>query len=547
VKQESEAAIMESVLDGFDEIVRTSPDAVCLRYFGRDFSWRETSCLADHIGHRMVERGVAPSDRVILALQNTPSFVASLLGAWRIGAIVVPVNPMVRVRELAYQLADSEARLVISTTELGSITVEAVQSVDPTIDVLWSRPEDLSGSDFLPHLTRRSSEILPGEPLTSSDLSTADIPLSVQVKPCADDLALLCYTSGTTGPPKGAMLTHGNLAYQASAAASHLRLSLGDSALAIAPFFHITGLGHLLSMSMANGISLLLPYRFEPEVVLDLIDRYQPDYTVAAITAFQALAAASRPGDQRLAKVSKAVSGGAPVPSQVVAEIEERFGLYIHNGYGMTESCSTTVTVPFGDRAPTDSSGALSIGKAYIDTELAVVDGRGRPVAAGEPGELVVWGPQIGVGYWKKPDETAHAFRDDGLHTGDAARIDEHGWVYLVGRLKEMVISSGFKIWPREVEDVLAAHPWVNEAAVIGVPDAYRGEALWAYVVLDAPQGTDAEVTDALVAHCRRNLSAYKCPARFHVVDNLPKTETGKVLRRALRTGGDRVQTYPAR
>ncbi|MDT4935339.1 MAG: long-chain acyl-CoA synthetase, partial [Pseudonocardiales bacterium] len=347
------------------------------------------------------------------------------------------------------------------------------------------------------------------------------------------DVALLTYTSGTTGPSKGAMSSHANLAYQVVNGFQWSGLDEGSSVLTVAPLFHITGLGLHAALALGNGLPMVMTYRFEPGTVLDLIDRHEPTYAVGAITAFIALLDA-RPGSgATLGKLATVYSGGAPVPFEVVERFEKATGRYIHNIYGLTETTSACIGVPLGADAPVESrSGALSVGVPMGGTTVTIVDDAGVAVPPGEEGEIVVSGPQVDAGYWHRPDETAKAFQADGVHTGDIGVMDPDGWVYVVDRKKDLVVVSGYKVWPRDVEDVLYRHPAVKEAAVVGRPDSYRGETLHAYVSVRS--GT-LVTEDELRALCREHLSAYKVPARYFFVDEIPKTTTGKIMRRTLR------------
>ena len=527
------SVIQTTILDQFEEMTSRDPDAVCLQYFGRDLDRDEVARASDGLAAMLREAGIGKGQRVVLALQNTPGFVMSLLGAWKLGAIVIPVNPMVRGPELGYVLRDSDARVVIASADMAEVVQQATLNSPTAVEAFWSEPNDFGGGNEIPFVGGdAASAPLFGSRIDESNTSQSGRRAPVKDRPLTSDVALICYTSGTTGPPKGAMISHANLIYQAETAARRFGLSEGDPVLTLAPMFHITGMAQHLALCLAKGLPMVLTHRFDPESVLHLIAETPPAFTVAAITAFIALASASEGGDTRLGLLTCAVSGGAPVPESVVRDLEDRFGFYVHNAYGMTETASATVGVPIGARAPVDPrSGALSIGQAYEHTTVRVVDPAGVELPFGSEGELVVAGPQVGLGYWGRPEETANTFQADGVHTGDAAVMDADGWVYIVDRLKDMVVVSGYKVWPREVEDVLFSHPDVEEAAVVGIPDDYRGETLAAYVV--AREGSQP-TAQALKALCRDQMSAYKCPTSFHFVDALPKTASGKVLRRKL-------------
>ena len=351
--------------------------------------------------------------------------------------------------------------------------------------------------------------------------------------PTADEVALLTYTSGTTGNPKGAMNTHGNLAFTAQVYRDWLGLQPGDSVLGLAPLFHITGLVGHIALAIAMPGTLVLSHRFAPDVMLDSIRESRPSFTIGAITAFVALMnhASVRPDD--FASFKSIYSGGAPIAPAVVDAFERQFGQFIHGGFGMTETCSPTHMVPLGVRSPVDpASGALSIGVPVYNTSVRIVTDAGHEAAVGEVGEIVSAGPQVMRGYWQMPEATEAALKDGGMRTGDVGFMDAQGWFYLVDRKKDMINAGGYKVWPREVEDVLYQHPAVREAAVVGVPDAYRGETVKAVVSLKPGQRVSAE---ELMAHCKANMAAYKYPRQIEFLDELPKTVTGKILRRELR------------
>jgi long-chain acyl-CoA synthetase len=524
-----------TVLAAFTEHRRAAPDAAAVHYYGNRISRAELDELSDSLAHCLAEAHVGRADRVAVSLQNTPLFAIALLATWKLGAVLVPVNPMLRAGELTSLLSDCEARVLLAHPDMADVIMAALKNVEHPPTLLWSSPSDLAGdldgpwaaepevvraegTSLLPELMRRQGKSTP----------THD--------PAPDELALLGYTSGTTGPSKGAMLTHANIGYQAVVTPGWLGLKAGDTVLTIAPFFHITGLGLHLALGLGSGLPLVMTYRFEPRQVLELIQHYTPSFTVGTITAFIALeeqAATSEQAQAALSRFTSAVSGGAAVPAAVVDRYERQFGLYIRNGYGLTETASACVAVPTGQRAPIDpGSGATSIGRPLPGVTVTIIADDGSEAPPGVGGEIVVQGPQVGTGYWNRPDETANTFRPDGLRTGDVGIIDEQGWIYLVDRKKDLIVVSGYKVWPRDVEDVLYRHPFVAEAAVIGVPDDYRGESVTAFVI---PRPGLSVTADELNRHCREVLSAYKCPRHYEIVSTLPKSASGKILRRLLK------------
>jgi long-chain acyl-CoA synthetase len=522
-----------NALEMFAASVRRSPDAPAIRYFDGLITLRELDVLSSAFAVGLLDAGVTAGDRVALYLQNIPQFVVAALGAWKAGCIAVPVNPMSRHRELELILRDSGAtalvclqglyaavaatvidrarvRLVITTSEL-----DYQSRGDPRVFCGVTRLSCAATADMTAFLSRFRGQPLP------------------PTSPDPDAPAFLTYTSGTTGPPKGAINTHRNVVFSSQTYRQWCRLGPGDVVLGVSPLFHITGLIAHIGTALLLGAPLVLSYRFEPTVVLDEVRDKRCTFTVASITVFIALL--NTPGADReaLASLGKIWSGGAPIPPSIVTEYRARFGHYIHNVYGLTETTSPSHAVPFGAEAPIDERfGALSVGVPVYGTTVRVIDDDGREVPPGQTGELVTSGPQVVPGYWNKPEETAAALPEGTLRTGDVGYMDEQGWFYLVDRKKEQINAGGYKIWPREVEDVLYEHSGVREAAVVGVPDPYRGETVKAFVSLRA--GRSVQPAD-LIAFCKERLAAYKCPRQVEIRGELPKTATGKILRRELR------------
>ena len=328
---------------------------------------------------------------------------------------------------------------------------------------------------------------------------------------------------------------HSSVAHNAEVYRTWMRMGDEDSILGVAPLFHITGLiGHIALAGLA-GIPLVLYHRPDPQETLRLVEQWRPTMTVGAITVFLSLMNAPGAKEDSLSSLTKAYSGGAPIAPSITGQFEEKFGVYIHNIYGLTESNSPTHGVPYGVRAPVDeASGALSVGVPVpgCEARLVSLEDPAKEVPAGEAGEFAARGPMIFSHYWEKPEETENAFHDGYFLTGDVAVMDERGWFYIVDRKKDMINVSGYKVWPREVEDFLYTHPSVREAAVIGVPDEYRGEAVKAFVALKEGEEISEE---EVVAHCRERMAAYKYPRRVEFLEEIPKTATGKFLRRELR------------
>ena len=355
-----------------------------------------------------------------------------------------------------------------------------------------------------------------------------------------DDVAYLTYTSGTTGPPKGAMNTHGNIAFNARVYEKMQRIDENDIVLGVAPLFHVTGEVAHLAIAALAAIPVVIYYRFDPAETLRLIERWKATVTVASITVYIALMNHPDIKTRDISSFKKAYSGGAPVSEAVVAQFEELTGLYLYNVYGMTETNSPSHLVPWGERAPVDpESGALSVGLPVPNCVMKIVDidDGTKELPPGEVGEIVDSGPIVIPGYWQKPEETKHAIRDGWLYTGDVGKMDEDGWFYVVDRKKDMIVASGYKVWPRDVEDVIYQHPAVKETAVVGVPDPYRGETVKAFVALK--EDSENSVTpEEIISFCKARMAAYKYPRQVEIVPEIPKTLTGKFLRRTLREKG---------
>jgi len=333
------------------------------------------------------------------------------------------------------------------------------------------------------------------------------------------------------------MNTHGNIAFNARVYRAMQRLDENDVVLGVAPLFHVTGEVAHLATSALVGIPVILYYRFDAGETLRLIEKWKATVTVASITVYIALINHLDIKTRDLSSFTKAYSGGAPVSEATVKEFEDLTGLSLYNVYGMTETTSPSHIVPLTKRAPVDQdSGALSVGLPVPGCIMKIVDlDEGtRDLPPEEIGEIVDSGPIVVPGYWNKPEETKAAIRDGWLYTGDVGKMDKDGWFYVVDRKKDMIIASGYKVWPRDVEDVIFQHPAVRETAVVGVLDAYRGETVKAYVALKEGMAEKTTPED-IIQFCKERLAAYKYPRQVEIVDEIPKTVTGKFLRRALR------------
>lgn len=532
--------IAQSPLDAltlFRRAVERASNKPAIIYFDQKLTYHELDSLSDAFAAELAARGFVAGDRLAVFMQNMPQFLIAVLGAWKAGGIAVPVNPMNREREVSLIFADCRPKALVCLDTLYAEVVARLPPEIPRPDVVFTTSGlDLQGC----HDARVFASVTKDAPVTGvHDLlatlaaRAADRVSMRHSRPSPEGTAFLVYTSGTTGVPKAAMNTHANVTFNANAIATWYSLQDGDPILGLAPLFHITGLIAHIALSWRLAAPLILCFRFEPGVVLDALTEHRPAFVVSAITAFIALLNHPDTTRQHFDSLRVVVSGGAPIPPSVVEDFRKRTGHYIHNGYGLTETSAGVIAVPHGCEAPVDpTSGALAIGTPKCNVAAWIAADNGGVAAIGEAGEIVVSGPSVAPGYWGKPAETAEAMRPDGFRTGDVGFMDAQGWFYLVDRKKDVIIASGYKVWPREVEDVLYMHPAIREAAVIGVSDPYRGESVKAVVSL---KPSAAATVEDLSEWCRARLAAYKKPQQIEIVEDLPKTATGKILRRLLR------------
>jgi long-chain acyl-CoA synthetase len=515
------------------------PDAAAIHYFDGTITYQELDRWSDSLAAAFLDMGLGEGDRIIVDLQNIPQFLIVVYAAWKIGVIVVPVNPMYKEKELSYFFSDSGARALIIMDEIAQgmdmsfLAKAGVKHVITTsgldfLDASFPIPEILAGC--------KRSSVEGCRDLAQILEQYSGRRVDVR-KTTPDSVAYLTYTSGTTGQPKGAMNTHGNIAFSARVYQAMMRIDSTDVVLGVAPLFHVTGEVAHAAIAALAGIPVVLSYRFDARETLRLIERWKVTMTVASITVYIAWMTNPEVKNRDLSSFVKAYSGGAPVSSALVDQFTQLTGCYLHNVYGMTETNSPSHIVPLGKQAPVDpDSGALSVGVPVPNSVSRIVDpdDGSRELPPGEVGEIANRGPMVIPGYWQRPEETENAIKDDWLFTGDVGKMDQDGWFYVVDRKKDLIIASGFKVWPRDVEDVIYQHPAVREAAVIGVPDPYRGETVKAFVALKP--GLEAVPTeDDIIAFCKSRMAAYKYPRLVEFVPEIPKTLTGKFLRRALR------------
>ena len=528
-----------SVLDLFTTSVEAYPEDPCVCFFDTVYSYKEIQRLARNLAAALVGKGIGQGDRVLLVMQNIPQAVVTSLAVWMCNAVVVPINPMYTARDVIHLLDDSGARLIVCQDDLYESTVNsALEEIDPLAVITTSPLDMLNPDEAIPDQLKNTVRLSFPETIDFLELAGNDTDDELELpKPAVDDLAYLVYTSGTTGPPKGAMLTHGNIVYNSETYEITARMDRSDVVLGVAPLFHITGIVAHLAIAFRLGIPVVIFNRFDVSDALRLIEKYHATFVVAAITVYIAILNHPASKKYNITSLTKAYSGGAPVSPSTVKKFKETLGLTIYNVYGLTESASPATMTPLGLTGPVDpESGALSVGLIIPGHEAWIVDVENpeQEIPPGQAGELVLRGPCMVSGYWQKPAETANAIQDGRFHTGDVAKIDEQGWCYIVDRKKDLINVSGYKVWPRDVEDVLYQHPAVIEAAVVGVPDDYRGETVKAFVAL-SPEYKNKVSPEELVSFCKEKLAAFKYPRIVEIIDEVPKTPTGKFLRRELR------------
>lgn len=519
------------------------PDKVAYRFFGRALSYSALRTEALALAGWLQNAGVGPGDRVALYLQNCPQFIVAYYAILRANAVVVPVNPMNKVEELSHQLGDAQARVLICAADLASI----VQAADATLGpeqqlrtVLVTRY-----SDAMPAPTQMQAAEMPSAEVDAWLRAEPPLPdgylrwgeaLGQSLSPGvhsaqADDLAMLQYTSGTTGHPKGCMHTHRSLMSNA-VSGSWTQSTVESVGLGVVPFFHITGLVCFVLRAVFDATSTVIMPRWDRELAGRLISRHRVTHWTCIPTMIIDLFGSPNYKDFELSSLVHINGGGAAMPQAVAERLREEFGLTFLEGYGLTE----TAAASHGN--PPERAKLQCLGMPFFGVDSRVVDPHTlEELAPGQVGEIITFGPMLFKGYWRNPEATAAAFVEfEGksfLRTGDLGHMDEEGYFFLTDRLKRMINSSGFKVWPAEVEALLFKHPAVHEACVIAAQDAYRGETVKALVVLRREAVGHTSVQQ-IIDWSREHMAAYKVPRVLEFVDSLPKSGSGKVMWRVL-------------
>ncbi len=479
-----------------------------------EMTYGELAAMARRVSRLLRDKGIEPGDKVAIMAPNIPQFTAIYFGILHAGATVVPVNNLLKSHEIAYYLEDSDALAFFAWKGFYDEAVKGFNSVY-TCRALYTvhEPGDM---DELPD-ARNLNVVLENTP------DEADV---AQTMP--DDTAVLLYTSGTTGHPKGAELTHFNMFYNALYTRDHIaHIQPDDVALAILPLFHSFGQTVVQNASVLAGATLTMLPSFDTYKALEVIQRDKVTFVAAVPTMYFFMLNASASGKYDLSSIRMAISGGAALPVEVLSRFEERFKVRILEGYGLSE---TSPVASFNVLKRPSKPG--SIGLPLWGCDMRIMRDDGSFADVGEVGEIVIRGHNIMKGYYKKPAATEEAIVNGWFHSGDLAYVDEEGYFFIVDRKKDVIIRGGMNIYPREIEEVLYAHPDILEVSVVGIPDEARGEEVKAFVSLRPGSEIGArELRD----YCRERMARYKCPREIEILDTLPKGPTGKILKRELR------------
>ena len=515
------------------------PENIAISFLGKSITYRELDSMVDSFASSLHDLGVRKGNKVAIFMPNYPQFVISYFGALRLGAIVVPCNPLYKDKELEYQLNDSEAEVLIAAAdkigdnELFSSVTRIRDKIKIKHIITCSLTDYLSPVKKLLAPIKKIRMLSYPNTINFTTMLNHGTPPDVTIDP-ENDLALLQYTGGTTGVSKGAMLSHRNLVSDAVMVSKWLPMREGDEVnLAVLPFFHIYGMTVALNAPILTGTTIILHPRFEVIQVLKTLEKERVTIFCGVPPMYVACINHPKISKYKLDALRACISGAAPLPVAVMKKFNEFTSANLVEGFGLTEASPVTHANPLHDGAKVKAG---SIGIPLPDTNAKIVglEDSSKEMAVDEVGELVVSGPQVMSGYWNMADETANILKDGWLSTGDIASMDSDGYFYIVDRKKDMINVSGFKVWPREIEEVLYKHPAVNDAAVIGVPDEYSGETVKAFVVLK--DGSNESISeDDIIKFCKERIASFKAPTIVEFRNDLPKSIIGKILRKTLR------------
>ncbi|WHY58432.1 long-chain-fatty-acid--CoA ligase [Peribacillus simplex] len=482
------------------------PESIAYIFRDKSATYQELNQKVDRLAAGLFVQGIRKGDGVALILGNSPEFLIAFYGILRLGAFVVPINPLYTQGEINYFLDNSQAKAVIAHV-----------SVEPKLSEVKKQLENLK----LVIYTEANDQESTWEHLMETSINVYESPYIDE-----EDLAVILYTSGTTGKPKGAMLTHRNLGSNADSISKLLELDVNDRIVAVLPMFHVFCMTVCLNAPIACGATVLIQPKFSPHDVVSTIREKKATVFAGVPTMYSFINQLPEAIAEDCQSIRMCISGGASIPAELLHKFENKFNVSILEGYGLSETAPLVAINPLkGTRKPG------SIGLNIPAVQSKVVDEFGKELPRGEVGELVVQGPNVMKGYLGMPEATSAAFNDGWFYTGDLATMDEEGYIYIVDRKKDIIIVGGYNVYPREVEEVLYQHPAVVEAAVIGVPDREYGESVKAFVAVEDEQITMNDI----IQFCQDKLVKYKLPKRVEFFKELPKNSTGKILRRELR------------
>lgn len=512
-----------------------TPEQVAYNFYGNILTWREVNNFINRLAQFLKERNVKKGDRIALYLQNCPQYIIGYYAIQRIGGVVVPLNPMFKEVELAYSFQEGEIKGVIASQDL-YFRIENIKHETDKLEFSIVT----NYRDFLP---KKPALSFPDEFLSSKDSHTTAYDLTEIIKNTQplqtfekinllEDVALLVFTSGTTGRPKGAMLTHGNTLFKTAANAQANNISIGDRSLSVAPFSHIAGMLMGVNISVYCALETYILTKFEPQTVVETIETYEIKmwYSIALMNAAILMLPHIKTRNLSSLKVNMATSFGISVTEKLANQWHEVTNdcLLFEASYGLSESHT-------GDTfMPQNKIKYGSCGIPVYETEIKIIDEFGNEVEPEEQGEIIIKGPGVFKGYFKRPQETKEVLKNDWLYTGDIGKVDKDGYLYYLGRTKEMIKSSGYSVFPDDVEAILNTHPAIAQCVVIGVPDSKRGESVKAFIVLKTEHKNKIKETN-IIEWSKENMAAYKYPRYVQFLEQLPTTSTGKVLRRLLK------------
>ena len=507
------------------------PEKVAINYYGREISFQELDDLTDRFAAALNDLGLKKGGRVSLYLENCPQFVIAYFGILKAGGVVVAANPMFKEDELLYELQDSGTEIVIALDHLYPLVREIQKKISLSQVIVTSYWDFLPEKPALPI----HPSMQPPKEIFPRTLDFLDLLEKYEPEPprpeidMQNDLALLQYTSGTTGRPKGAMITHYSLLFNTVGSTVWSMITEDDVHLSVLPFFHVTGMIHGMNRPIYTGTTNVMISRFDTETAIKAINDFRCTVWISITTMNVAVVNFPDIHKYNLQSLKHCSSGGAPIPGEILQKWREIVGPELVEGYGLSETISQTHVNPISN----PRYGSVGIPHFGVDCRIVNVDTR-QELPIGEEGELIIKGPMVTKGYWNNPEETEKVLQDGWLATGDIARMDHDGYFYIVERIKDMIKASGYSVFPAEVEALMYEHPAVQEVAVIGVPDPHRGENIKAFIIL-RPQHKGLVQKKEMIAWAKNKMAAYKYPRIVEFVDDLPKTGSGKILKRILR------------